>query len=147
MDKKFLWIVALAFSFILSQTAAADSWGCRKGMEEMVGSLKLDNAQKTKIKPVLEQLKAQMKDNGSQMKDVDIQINQQADSATMDQATIDSLVDKKTKLIGNMIKAKIVAKNQIFAILNTKQKAELNMMMKKIDSQMAAQFKNCHQEN
>jgi protein CpxP len=145
MNKKSLWIAALVFSFALSQIAVADSWSCRKGMEDMVGSLKLDNAQKAKIKPILEQLKSQMKDNGTQMKDVDMQISQQADAANMDEATIDSLIDKKTKLIGNMIKAKIMTKNQIFAILNTQQKTELNTMMKKMDSKMAAQFKNCHQ--
>ncbi len=145
MYKKILWIGALAFSFVLSQTAFADSWSCRKGMEEMVGSLKLDNSQKGKIKPILDQLRSRMKDNGTQMKDLDAQINQQLDSTPMDQATVDSLVDKKTKLIGNMIKAQIMAKNQILAILNTQQRTELNTMMKKMDSKIAAQFKKCHQ--
>ena len=40
----------------------------------------------------------------------------------MNQAKVNDQVDKQTKLIGDMIKAKITAKNQIFSILNPKQK-------------------------
>ena len=147
MYKKFLWVVALAFSFVLSQTAFADSNDCGKGLKEMVGSLKLEDAQKEKIKPILEQLKSNMKDNWSQMKDLDTQIEQQANSATMDQATVDGLVDKKSKLIGNMIKAKIMAKNQIFAVLNETQKTELQKMMKKMEEKMEEKFKSCHKQD
>lgn len=146
MYKKFLWMIALAFSLVLSQTTFADAWNCGKGLKEMVESLKLDNAQKAKIKPVLDKLKSNLKDNWMPMKDLDAQIEEKTNSATMDEATIDSLVDKKSKLIGNMMKAKIMAKNQIFSILNAAQKIELQQMIKKMEEQIAEQLKSCHKK-
>lgn len=147
MYKRFLWVLALAFSFVLSQTTYADSWGCGKGMKEMVESLKLDDAEKVKIKPILDQLRSSMKENSAQMKVLEAQINEQVDSAKMDQATVDGLVDKKAQLIGNMMKAKITAKIQIFTVLNAEQKAELQNMMKKLEEEIKAQFKSCHKES
>lgn len=137
--------MAFASSLVLAQSTFAHGEGC-KSMHKMMESLKLDSAQKDKIKPIMEQMKASKKDNWSQMKDLETQMNQQAMSPTMDQATVDSLIDKKTKLIGNMMKAKITAQNQIFAILNADQKTKLTAMMKKMDEEMAEKFKNCHDD-
>jgi len=147
MYKKFLWVFALAFSFVLSQTAFADGWSCGKGLKEMVESLKLDDAQKAKIKPVLEQLKSSMKESWTPMKDLESKIEEQTNSDKMDQGTVDGLVDQKTKLLGNMMKAKIMAKNQILAILTPKQKSELQQMFKKKEEKIEAQFKNCHKKD
>ncbi len=143
MFKKCLWIVAIACSLAIGQAAFAGC-ACETGIDKMVASLKLDKAQKDKIKPILDQLKASVKDSAAQMTDLESQINQQATSASMDQATVDGLVDKKVKLIGDMMKAKITAKNQIFAILDDKQKAALQAMLKKSEDKMTAQFKHCH---
>lgn len=146
MSTKLLGTVALAFSLAMSTTAFAGSWGCGEGLQKMVGSLKIDSAQKEKIKPVLETLKSSIKDNADQMKDLDKQLKEQADSATMDQSAVDSLIDKKSKLIGAMMKAKIVAKNQILAILTPEQKTQLQNMMKKAEEKMMEKFKSCHDQ-
>lgn len=145
MIRKFLWIAAVTGSLVLAQSSFADS--CRVGLQKMIKSLDLDDAQKAKITPILEQMKASKKDDWSQMKDLDSQINQQVTSDKMDQAAVDSLVDKKTKLIGSMMKTKLVAKNQIFTVLNAKQKTELQNMMTKADEKMAEKFKNCHDDD
>jgi Spy/CpxP family protein refolding chaperone len=146
MYKKFLWIVTFAFSLVLSQACLADSM-CGGGLKQMVESLKLDDAQKAKIKPILEQLKSTVKDSWTQMKDLDTQINQQVSSATMDQTMVNGLVDKKTKLIGDMMKAKLMAKNQILGILNDKQKTEIQTKMKNLEEKIAAKFKSCHDQD
>lgn len=112
----------------------------------MVESLKLDDSQKSKIKPVLEQLKSTIQNDAAQMKGLHDQLNQQAESANMDQSTVDSLIDKKTKLIGDMMKAKIAAKNQIYAVLTPQQKTELQNKMKKMKEKMEEKFKSCHEE-
>lgn len=143
MYKKLLWITAVAFSLVLSQATFAHDWGCGKSMEKMVESLNLDDAQKAKIKPVLEQLKSTIQSNASQFSSIETQINQQVNSATMDQGTVDGLVDQKTKLIGNMMKAKLAAKNQIIAILTPEQKTKIQDMMKKAEEKMAEKFKDC----
>src|SRR5689334_18177175 len=99
MYKKLIWTVALVFSFMLAQSAFAAS-SCGQGLRTMVESLKLDDSQKEKVKPILEQLRTTMKDTHSQMKDIQSKIHQQVVSPTMDQNTVTSLVDQQTKLIG-----------------------------------------------
>ena len=146
MYKKIIQTAAFAFTLAVSPVVLAHSGGCGEGFKSMVESLKLDDSQKAKIKPILDQLKTSMKNDADQMKDLSRQINQQAESATMDQSAVDDLIDKKTKLIGDMMKAKITAKNQIISVLNPQQKAELQNKMKKMEAKMEEKFKNCHKE-
>lgn len=143
MKKSLLWIVAVTFSFVLGQTAFAHSGHCGDGMKKMVENFKLDDTQKAKIMPILDQLKTTLKTSWSQMADLRTQINQQIQSDTMDQATLDGLIDKKTKLIGDMMKAKAAAKHQIFTILNAQQKTMYVDMMKKMHDKMVSKFENC----
>jgi protein CpxP len=143
MKKRLLWIVAVSLSFVLGQSAFADSGHCGDGLNKMVEHFKLDAAQKAKVTPILDQLKTSLKASGSQMKDLRTQINQQVQSDNMDQATLDGLVDKKAKLIGDMMKAKVTAKHQIFTLLNAQQKTAYQDMVKKWDEKMAAKFANC----
>ncbi|KTD60114.1 16 kD immunogenic protein [Legionella sainthelensi] len=146
MYKKIAQTVLFACTLVLSPVVLAHSCGCGEGLKHMVSSLKLDDNQKAKIKPILEQLASTIKNDASQMNDLDQQLQQQAESANMDQATVDSLIDKKTKLIGDMMKAKVTAKNQIYAVLNPQQKTELQSKMKKMEEKMADQFKSCHDD-
>lgn len=143
MKKNLLWIVAVTFSFVLGQTAFAHSEHCGDGLKKMVEHFNLDAAQKAKVMPILDQLKTTLKASGSQMRDLRVQINQQVQSDNMDQSTVDGLVDKKTKLIGDMMKAKISAKHQIFTLLNAQQKTAFQNRVKKLDEKMAAKFANC----
>jgi periplasmic protein CpxP/Spy len=146
MYKKILWIVAFTFSLILSQSTFAHSKECGEGMKTLMGSLKLDDSQKGKIKPILEQLKSSIKDSETQFKDLHTQINQQIASDNMDQDTLDGLVDKKAKLIGDMMKAKATAQHQIFTILNAQQKTQYHDNVKKLDAKMTAKYANCHNQ-
>ncbi|KTC79608.1 Spy/CpxP family protein refolding chaperone [Legionella cherrii] len=146
MYKKIIQAAAFTFTLALSPVVLAHSWGCGEGLKNMVESLKLDDSQKSKIKPILEQLKSTIQNDAAQMKGLHDQLNQQAESANMDQSTVDGLIDKKTKLIGDMMKAKITAKNQIYAVLNPQQKTELQNRMKKMEEKMKEKFKSCHEE-
>ncbi|KTD41275.1 Spy/CpxP family protein refolding chaperone [Legionella parisiensis] len=146
MYKKMIQAAAFAVTLAISPVVLSHSWECKEGLKSMVESLKLDENQKSKIEPILEQLKATMKSGAEQMRDLSKQINQQAESASMDQSTVDSLVDKKTKLLGDMIKAKMTAKNQIYAVLKPEQKTELQNKMKKMEEKMEEKFKKCNDE-
>lgn len=146
MNRKFLWIIAFVSSLMFNQMVFADSTICREGLNKMLQSINLDNDQKAKIKPILDQLKTNLKATSSQMNGLEDQITQQASSANMDQAKVNSLVDTKTKLIGDMMKARIAAKNQIFAILKPEQNAKLQDKIKKEDEKIASEFKNCDQD-
>lgn len=148
MFKKSLLIATVALTFAVSQSALAHGMGmCGDGMKNMMSSMKMDDAQKAKVMPILDQLKTSMKGNEDQFKDIDMQIRQQMLSDKMDQSTVDGLVDKKTRMIGDMMKAKIAAKNQIFNMLTAEQKITMQAMMKKMEDRMADKFKNCHDDN
>lgn len=110
----------------------------------MVDSLKLDDTQKQKIMPVVENLKASIKQSAMQMKDLSKQIDEQMTSDAMNQSVVNDLIDKKAKLIADMMKAKIMAKNQIYVVLNPQQKTEWRSMMQKMKDKMDAKFKGCH---
>ena len=146
MYKNLIGIVAIALSLAFSQATFAHSSFCGEGLGKMVESLKLDDAQKAKIKPILEQLKSTAQTTWQQMKDLKVKLDQQVTSPTMDQSTVDGIVDQKTKLIGDMMKAKIAAKNQIYNVLNEEQKTKLQTMMKNAEEKMEAKFKDCHDD-
>jgi len=147
MLKKCLWIAAFAFSLVLSQSTFAHDWNCGEGIKHMVESLKLDDAQKAKIKPILDQLKTTIQSNAAQFSALDTQISEQVNSASMDQSKVDGLIDQKAQLIGNMMKAKVAAKSQIITILTPEQKTQIQGMMKKVEEKMAEKYKNCHDDD
>ncbi|BCA94723.1 hypothetical protein TUM19329_10840 [Legionella antarctica] len=145
MKKSLLWIVAVTFSLLLGQAAFA-SKHCGEGMKRMIENLKIDATQKAKIMPVLDQLKTTMQANWNQIKDLRMQINQQIQSDSMDQGTVDGLIDKKTKLMGDMMRAKVDAKHQIYMILNPQQKTAYQNMVKKWQDKMATKAERCKDE-
>ncbi|MGB6977470.1 MAG: Spy/CpxP family protein refolding chaperone [Gammaproteobacteria bacterium] len=146
MFKKFLWIIAFVSSLMINQMVFADTSVCRESLNKMVQSLNLDATQKEKIRPILDQLKSTIKMNVSQMDGLESQVMEQVNSTSMDQEKVNSLVNQKTKMIGDMMKAKIMAKHQVFAILNPEQKGKLQDMMKRAEEKMKAAFKSCHEE-
>ncbi len=145
MYKKILGTTALVFSLAISPAVFAHD-SCGGGMKKMLESLKLDATQKEKIKPIMDNMKSTMKADVAQMKDLNKQLNEQTLSATMDQSTVDGLLDKKVKLMGDMMKAKVMAKNQIYVVLKPEQKTKLQDDMKKMEAKMEAKFKSCEQE-
>jgi protein CpxP len=147
MSRKLLYIIAVSLSLILSPVAFANKDKCGKGMGEMVDSLRLDDAQKAKAQPILDQLKASMKDSVVQIKEVSGKIHEQMKSGTMDQATMNGLIDQKSKIIGDMMKAKVTAKAQIYGLLNDEQKTKFQDILKKKEEKMAEKFKGCPDED
>lgn len=145
MHKTFVPMV-IGLCLAISQPLFADPLGCHGGLKSMLESIKLDDTQKEKIKPILDQLKTDVNAAGTQMNGIEAQINQQDESATMDQSAVDTLIDKKTHLIGDIMKAKSKAKNQVFAILNDQQKKQLQDSFRKLEQQFADEYKRCHDD-
>lgn len=119
---------------------------CGDGIKNMIASLKLDDSQKQKIKPILENLKTSIKQSRDQMQDLNKQIDDQSVSGTVDQSAVNDLIDKKVKLIGDMMKAKAMAKSQIYAVLTPQQKTVLQNKMKQKAQKMAEKFKSCRDQ-
>ena len=112
----------------------------------MVESLKLSSGQKEKIKPILEQMKSTMKENGQQMDALKQQMHQNVTADSMDQSAVDSLIDQKTKLVGNMMRAKMKAKHDIYMLLTPEQKKAFQSKLNAEEHKMADKFKNCHNQ-
>lgn len=146
MDKKIIFCVGILFSFLFSPLSFADESMCGEGLHKMVDSLKLDDAQKSKIKPILEQLKSTVKGDVVQIIEVKKQIHEQMWSDNANQSNLNSLIDKKVTLIGDIMKAKFKAKSEIIAVLNPQQKTELQNKMKMKEEQIEEKFKKCHDE-
>ena len=143
MKKNLLWIVAVVFSLALGQSALAKSCHCGKGMKKMVEQLNLSEEQKAKVMPILDKLKSSMQANRGQMKDFHAQLNQLVQSDKMDQSAVDSLIDKKTKMMGDRMKARVDAKHQIYILLNEQQKASYQAMVKKWQDKMDSKAEGC----
>lgn len=147
MYKNILWTIALVSSLIFSQAVLADSWGCGEGLKQMLTSLKLDDTQKAKINPIMDQMKTSMTDTWSQMKDLDKQIQQQVNSEKMDASALNGLVDQKAKLIGDTMKAKLNAQNQVMAILTPEQRTTIQNKLQAHEDKIAAKYKRCYKED
>lgn len=147
MFKKLLGMLVCSFALIFSQITFADDWGCGEGLKSMLESLKLDDAKKAEVKKIMEQSRENLQAASSQMDSIDKQINEQVASDKMDQDRVNSLVDQKAKLIGDMMKAKLTAKNQILALVTPEQKKALLEKMAKLEDKIAAKFKKCHQKD
>lgn len=142
MIKRISWLITFFCVLAFNPVAFSNPSLCQK-LETMVQSLNLDEAQKAKIKPILAQLKTDAKAAADQMDGISSQISEQVNSAQMDQTKVNALVDKQASLIGDVMKAKIKAKNQIFSVLKPDQKTTLQNMVKKVEEKIANEFKKC----
>ncbi|ASQ46088.1 Spy/CpxP family protein refolding chaperone [Legionella clemsonensis] len=147
-------LVALVLSFALGQSAFAapandtstsnqttsttssmssDNGSCPcpgKRMQEMMDSLNLDASQQAKIKAIKDQLKQSQQSNWEQMKSIRSQIHDLIAADTLDNSKLNSLISQKKELLGEMMKAKISAKQQIYSVLNADQKSQFKQLMK-----------------
>lgn len=147
MFNKLLWVVTFSLSLLISQVSFADSHDCKKGLSHIVDSLNLTSDQKAKVKPILEQLKSSVNTSASQMKSLRDELNQQIHSANMDESVTNGLIDKKVKLIGDVIKAKATAAHQVYVILDDKQKAQAMSLVKEMEAKMADKYAKCSDED
>jgi periplasmic protein CpxP/Spy len=138
MNKKIFSIAIFAFSLIFGQSAFADHGGFGEHIKKLVESLKLDDAQKAKIKTIKDQTKDKLKDTWEQMKSLRQQSQEVIQADTLDESKLDSLVNKKKELIGNLIKAKITAKHQIYQLLNPEQKTKFQDLVKQWEEKKAS---------
>ncbi|MBA4696169.1 MAG: Spy/CpxP family protein refolding chaperone [Legionella sp.] len=158
---KKLSLAVLALSFVMGQAAFATSEAAHKTMsptavtatpandmmhdhhqmhhclfhmKKMMHELNLDKAQQDKIKSIKDELKVSQKSNWDQMRGLHKQVHEIIQSNTLDNAKLDQVVDQKKELLGRMMKAHITAKQQMYNVLNDKQKAKLNQMMQQCDA-------------
>ena len=115
--------------------------GCKRGLMKMLEPLQLTDAQKDQIKAIRDKAKASLQSNKDQLRSIRTQIHSLITTSSMDNTKLDSLISQKTTILGNMIRVKATAKNQIYNVLNPQQQQQFQQML-----QEKAQGKshNCH---
>jgi protein CpxP len=109
--------------------------GCGEHLKKMISALNLDASQQAKIKGIKDQLKQSQQSNWEQMKSIRSQIHDLITSETMDDSRLNSLINQKKELLGEMMKAKINAKHQIYNTLNEQQKSQFRQMMQQWEAE------------
>ena len=114
---------------------------CGMHMEKVVQTLHLSQDQKDKIKDVIDKNKEAIKSDVQQMRHLRSQIRDLIISDDFTEDKVNSLIDKKKELVGTITKTKIMAKHQIFTLLDTRQKAQYKELMQKQDETYAEKHK------
>lgn len=149
MNNKLLKTAVLVSALVSNQAVFAkdqspSDWWCGVQFSRIATQLKLDDAQQTKIKAIKEQLQAGLKSKRDQMDNLRKEINQQVQSASMDQTKLDGLIDTKAQLIGTMMKAENSAMHQIYGVLNEQQKTQYMQMQQQWEDTATQKYRSCH---
>ncbi|MDI9819805.1 MULTISPECIES: Spy/CpxP family protein refolding chaperone [unclassified Legionella] len=126
-----------------SNSQPSNDNACPDRMKKMIDGLNMDAAQQAKVKAIKDQLKESQKANWEQMKSIRSQMHDLIQSDTLDDSKLNSLIDQKKELLGQMMKAKVQAKQQIYSLLNDQQKAQFKQMMKQKEENRMMKYKKC----
>ncbi len=133
--KKHLSLAAVALSFLLVQAPAAfadshDTWDQSKKVNKIAEKLSLTAEQKTKIKDIIKKASDDIKPKKDELKKISKEIDQDFKSNTLTESKIDSYVDQKQPLIGEIMKIRLTERLQISQVLTDAQKAKWNQWHK-----------------
>jgi Spy/CpxP family protein refolding chaperone len=138
MKKKFLYLSALALSFVLFQSPAAlashEPCGCAAAthkVHEVIKDLDLTKDQKDKIKKIMDQARDGLKAKHHESHDVRMLINSSFKNDTITEPKIDEFVNKEQQIIGAMLKIRMMERYELAKVLTTEQKAKLNLLFDK----------------
>lgn len=136
MSKKLLWLSTIVFVLTVGQPSFAclgDSKYCNSHhrFDNLAQELNLTADQKAKIKAYKEKARSTLKENYVQLRLLRGQISAMIQADKIDEAKLDALVDKVSKIRGSMLKNRIMMQHQMYSLLNEKQKAEFLELKKK----------------
>jgi|GEM_PF-2484755 len=137
MNKKILFLPALALSMVFSHATFADD-DLLKGeqcpcmqIQKMKQELKLTPEQQEKIKALKEKWKEDKKAKREAMMSVNKQVRELVKEDKLDDAKLDKLVNEKTEMMASMMKNNIKLKHEIYNVLDSKQKEQFSALMEK----------------
>lgn len=137
MMKKHTLLITLLSSLFIYHTAFSNSYDCGDSIKEIGSYLELDKIQISKIDPMLKSLKKITKDRALKIRKLNNEINKQTASELMHENNIDELVDKKAKLISEIIKLKVKTNHKIYLLLKRNQKIRYQKLMQNCHDKMA----------
>ncbi|KTD61962.1 Spy/CpxP family protein refolding chaperone [Legionella shakespearei] len=129
MSKKIIWLSALLLSLFVVQPTVACSVSNSKHChcndhKKLSKALNLTADQKAKIKAIRAQAKSGFKANYKQLHDLRVQINALAQTDTVDETKLDSLINQRNKIRAAMIKSQVMMQHQIYMLLTAQQKQQ-----------------------
>ena len=133
MNKKIIWLSALALSMSLSQaTFACDCEmpsSPKDRLERMTHKLDLTADQKMKIKAIGDKAREEMKPKYDEMRSNRMQLNELAAAKEIDQAKVDKLIDQNKEIFGTIMKMRVIVRHDVDMLLTDKQKEKLDKMV------------------
>lgn len=150
MKKNICGIAVFVFSMILSQSIIAasqdngeDSWWCPVRIKNISDTLKLDDKQLAQLNDINTKLDTTMKSRREQLKTLRGQINDLVIDDAMDQSKLDGLLNTKTQLISEMIKAETLTLHQVYGVLSKEQRAQYLKIMQEWEENTSSKYKSC----
>ncbi len=136
MSKKLIWLSTIVLVLTLGQSSFAcigDTKHCNPHhrFDKLAQELNLTADQKAKIKAYKEKAKASFKENYGQLRLLRSEINSLVQADKIDEAKLDTLIEKVNKIRASMLKNKIMMQHQMFSLLNDQQKAKFLELKKK----------------
>ncbi len=135
MNKKIMFLPALALSMIFSHSTFADEdmlkdkqCPCIK-IQKMKQELNLTPEQHDKIKAFKEKLKDDKKAKKEQLMSINKQVRELVKEDKLDEAKLDQLINQKTEIMASMMKNNIKLKHEIYGVLDSKQKKQFSAIM------------------
>lgn len=135
MNKKIIWISAIALSMSVSQATLA--CGCHHDMmsgehyEKMIRKLDLTADQQSKIKAIKDKTREEMKPKFMEMRSIQMQLNTLAGAKDLDKEKVDKLITEKKDIMGSVMLMRVTTRHDIDMVLTAPQKAKLEAMKAK----------------
>lgn len=110
-------------------TMAADSDSCTARLQNMLQSLNLTDDQQTKVNAIIAQTTTANAPYKQQLQTLQNQIKQLITGDSLNEQQLDSIITQKKNIMGSMLRNKIMAKYQIYQLLNSQQKTQFQQQM------------------
>lgn len=132
-----LSVLACALTLAHSSAVLACCHGGHKGdwVVKVVEKLHLNAEQKAKVNLYAHKAKIELAVKRHEMHVLCKQINEAFHSGTINSAKLDALADKETHLVGTIIRLKLQERFDIYQVLDAKQKAQMDMLIAKWESE------------
>lgn len=137
MKKKTLLLPAFLLSLTVHQTAFSHVTSRENAysncMHNVIEKVVLTADQRSQIKAIKEKSKAEKAKSVQDLRDIRTQMRPLVNSDSMDEKKLDALINQKKEIIAHIMKTKMMAKHQIYMVLDPSQKTMFHELAAKCD--------------
>lgn len=121
MNKSLFAAFVMAMSLLMGQFAFAGGCMFNHDMKGVLSSLKLDDKQRMNIEKMVDQTKMSLQGQWVTLHNLDQKISDMVVSSNVDTTKLNSLVDERSKLMSQVMRARVDMKHQVFMMLSPEQ--------------------------